>query len=47
MLGASGDLVIVMSFAVYDESEAQHHVPRVALVDAQSRVVRPQPRAES
>jgi aspartate 1-decarboxylase len=36
-----------MSFADYDESEAQQHQPRVVLVDAQNRVVRPQLRAES
>jgi aspartate 1-decarboxylase len=46
-LALPGDLVIVMSFAVYDDWEAQQHVPRVVLVDAQNRVVRPQLRAES
>jgi aspartate 1-decarboxylase len=46
-MGLPGDLVIVMSFAAYDESEAQQHQPRVVLVDQQNHVVRPPLRAES
>jgi aspartate 1-decarboxylase len=40
-------MVADAAFAAYDESEAQHHLPRVVLVDAQECVVRPQLRAES
>jgi aspartate 1-decarboxylase len=46
-LGLPGDLVIVMSLAAYDESEAQRHQPRVVVVNAQNHIVRPQLRAES
>lgn len=46
-LGLPGELVIVMSFAAYDESETQQHQSRVVLVDPQNYVVRPQLRAES
>jgi aspartate 1-decarboxylase len=46
-LGLPGDLVIIMSFAAYDESEAQRHQPRIVLVDSQNHVVRPPLRAES
>ena len=46
-LALPGDLVIIMSFAAYDELQAQEHQPRVVLVDDQNHVVRPQLRAES
>ena len=32
-----GDLVIIASYARYDESEVQRHVPRVILVDESNR----------
>jgi aspartate 1-decarboxylase len=34
-----GDLVILCSYAVYDEVEARTHVPRVVFVDAANREV--------
>jgi len=46
-MGLPGDNVIVMSYAAYDESEAQQHQPGVVLVDPQNYVVRPPLRAES
>ena len=46
-MGLPGDLVIVLSFAAYDESEVQQHQPRVVLVDQQNHVLRPPLRAES
>jgi aspartate 1-decarboxylase len=45
--GLPGDLVILMSYGVFSEEEAERHTPRVVLVDAQNRVVRAQLRAES
>lgn len=34
-----GDLVIVCSYAEYDEEEARRHVPAVVLVDGANRIV--------
>lgn len=45
-LGLPGDLVIVITYAEYDESEARRHVPLVVHVDARNRPVRPALRAE-
>jgi aspartate 1-decarboxylase len=42
-----GDLVIVMSFASYDEAGAPQFRPRVVLLDTQNLIVRPQLRAGS
>lgn len=46
-LGHPGDLVILISYGVFDEAEADRHNPRVVFVDAHNRIVRPQLRAES
>jgi len=45
--GLPGDLVIVISYVLYTEDEAEGHVPCVVFVDSKNRVVRPQLRAES
>lgn len=45
-LGMPGDLVIVISYGVYDDAEARRHQPRVVFVDAQNRIARPALRAE-
>ncbi|HJS47664.1 MAG TPA: aspartate 1-decarboxylase [Gemmatimonadales bacterium] len=45
-LGLPGDLVILITYADYDESESRRHVPRVVHVDARNRQVRPALRAE-
>jgi aspartate 1-decarboxylase len=45
-LGMPGDLVIVISYGLYEEAEASRHAPRVVFVDAQNRIVRPPLRAE-
>jgi len=34
-----GDIVIIMSYAVMTDEEAKRHIPRVALMDEQNRVV--------
>ena len=46
-LGHPGDLVILISYGVFDEAEADRHAPRVVFVDGHNRIVRPQLRAES
>ena len=46
-LGHPGDLVILISYGVFDDAEADRHVPRVVFVDGHNRIVRPQLRAES
>ncbi|WP_416728820.1 aspartate 1-decarboxylase [Fictibacillus sp. JL2B1089] len=33
-----GDVVIVISYGMYDETEARHHVPKVAIMDKSNRV---------
>jgi aspartate 1-decarboxylase len=38
-----GDLVILASYAEYDEDEARRHVPAVVLVDEANRIVEPTP----
>lgn len=35
----AGDLVIICAFAQMDQAEAEHHVPRVVLVDGKNRPV--------
>jgi aspartate 1-decarboxylase len=45
-LGLPGDLVILITYAEYEESEARRHVPLVVHVDARNRQVRPALRAE-
>lgn len=45
-LGMPGDLVILISYAVFDAREAERHNPRVVFVDAQNRIVRPPLRAQ-
>jgi aspartate 1-decarboxylase len=45
-LGMAGDLVIVISYGIFDDAEAKRHVPTVVFVDAQNRPVRPPLRAE-
>ena len=45
-LGLPGDLVIVISYGVFDEAEVERFQPRIVFVDEQNRVVRPSLRAE-
>jgi len=45
-LGMAGDLVIVISYGIFDEAEAAKHHPTVVFVDERNRVVRPPLRAE-
>ncbi len=45
-LGMAGDLAIIISYGMYDEAEAERHVPTVVFVDEHNRVVRPSLRAE-
>lgn len=45
-LGMPGDLVIVISYGLFDEAEAQRHAPTVVFVDPRNRIVRPPLRAE-
>jgi aspartate 1-decarboxylase len=45
-LGMPGDLAIVISYGVFDEEEADRHVPQVVFVDGANRIVRPPLRAE-
>jgi aspartate 1-decarboxylase len=37
-LGSVGDVVIVLTYALYEETELPRHVPRVIQVDAENRV---------
>jgi aspartate 1-decarboxylase len=46
-LGHPGDVVILISYGVYSEEEADGHAPRVVFVDERNWIVRPQLRAES
>jgi len=46
-LGLPGDLVILISYGVFDEQETAQFRPRVVFVDQQNRIVRPPLRAES
>jgi aspartate 1-decarboxylase len=46
-LGHPGDVVILIAYGVFDETEAERHTPRVVFVDERNRVVRPPLRAES
>lgn len=45
-LGVPGDLVILISYGLFEESEAEQHVPTVVFVDDRNRQVRPPLRAE-
>lgn len=45
-LGMAGDLVIVISYGLFDEAEAARHQPTVVFVDERNRPVRPPLRAE-
>jgi aspartate 1-decarboxylase len=45
-LGMPGDLVIIISYGVFDAAEAENYVPRVVFVDGANTPVRPQLRAE-
>jgi aspartate 1-decarboxylase len=45
-LGLPGDLVILMTYAEYEEAEARRHAPLIVHVDAHNRPVRPALRAE-
>lgn len=45
-LGEPGDLVILISYGVFDEKEARNLHPRVVHVDAKNRIIRPALRAE-
>jgi|SRR6476661_4470747 len=46
-LGHPGDMVILIAYGVFDETEAERHTPRVVFVDERNRAVRPPLRAES
>lgn len=46
-LGHPGDVVILIAYGVFDETEAERHTPRVVFVDERNRAVRPPLRAES
>jgi len=46
-LGMAGDLVILISYGVFEDAEARRFRPHVVFVDARNRVTRPQLRAES
>jgi aspartate 1-decarboxylase len=39
-LGMPGDVIIVISYAEYDEREAESHVPRKVFVSGRNKVVR-------
>lgn len=45
-LGVPGDLVILISYGLFEEAEAEQHVPTVVFVDDRNRQVRPPLRAE-
>ena len=45
-LGHPGDLVILISYGVFDEAEIEQHQPSVVFVDQANHIVRPQLRAE-
>jgi aspartate 1-decarboxylase len=45
-LGMAGDLVIVISYGIFDDAEATRHLPTVVFVDEKNRPVRPPLRAE-
>ncbi len=38
-LGAKGDLIIIASYAEYNESELEHYKPKLVYVDSQNRIV--------
>ncbi|HEX5632195.1 MAG TPA: aspartate 1-decarboxylase [Gemmatimonadales bacterium] len=46
-LGMAGDLVILISYGVFEDAEARAYRPKVVFVDARNRITRPKLRAES
>jgi len=38
-MGARGDLIIIVTYASYDETEIPHHKPKIVLVDADNRAL--------
>ena len=46
-LGMAGDLVILISYGVFEDAEARRFRPHVVFVDARNRITRAQLRAES
>jgi aspartate 1-decarboxylase len=46
-LGMPGDIVILISYGVFEDAEIERYSPRVVFVDAQNRAVRPPLRAQS
>lgn len=45
-LGMAGDLIIVISYGVFDDAGAGRHAPTVVFVDERNRIVRPPLRAQ-
>lgn len=45
-LGMPGDLVILISYGVFEDADAARHRPNVVFVDERNRLVRPSLRAE-
>jgi aspartate 1-decarboxylase len=43
----AGDLVILISYGVFEDAEARAYRPKVVFVDARNRITRPKLRAES
>ncbi len=41
-MGAPGDLIIVVTYADYEEEEARRHTPRVVLLDASNKPKKPE-----
>jgi aspartate 1-decarboxylase len=42
-LAAKGDIIIVLTYAYFDDEEARHLVPRIVQVDARNRIVKTTP----
>jgi aspartate 1-decarboxylase len=45
-LGAPGDLLIIMSYAEYEEEEIAEHEPKIVFVDQRNRIAKPRIRRE-
>ncbi|WP_448384157.1 aspartate 1-decarboxylase [Desulfosoma sp.] len=41
-MGAPGDLIIIVTYADYEEEEARRHTPRVVLLDAANKPKKPE-----
>ncbi len=41
-MGAPGDLIIIVTYADYEEEEARRHTPRVVLLDAGNKPKKPE-----